>query len=103
ICEKNITLIDFTPALFSAFVDEAVSHKNNHQYKKLSSLKSIIIGGEAINVNAVKKFKQTFPAIELVNAYGPTETSIGVVFYRIPDVPPDSIPIGKPINNTNVY
>ena len=94
-------MTDFTPAFFSIFVDELNSRK--WPTNSLSSLKALIIGGEAIIVNAARMFKHAYPNIELINGYGPTEASIGMVFYRLPDVPPLRIPIGKPIANVSVY
>src|SRR6202000_2925788 len=43
--------------------------------------------------------------IRLVNEYGPTETVVGCIMYDVPQEIdfPHSIPIGKPISNTQVY
>ncbi|KTD46057.1 non-ribosomal peptide synthase [Legionella quinlivanii] len=101
ISRHKITMTDFTPALFSIFVDELCSR--NWPADTLSHLKALIIGGEAITVNAARKFKQAYPTIDLINGYGPTETSIGMLFYRLPQVPLLRIPIGKPIANVSVY
>ena len=38
----------------------------------------------------------------MTNTYGPTETSIGVVFYEVGTGGLDPIPIGTPIDNVSV-
>ncbi|WP_332728251.1 amino acid adenylation domain-containing protein [Pseudomonas sp. ESBL9] len=101
ISENAVTVADFTPALFSALVEELDSRE--WPAAPLSTLKALVVGGEAMIISAARKFKKAYPAIDLINAYGPTETSIGVIFYRIPEIPPARIPIGKPINNVSVY
>ena len=53
------------------------------------------------------KVKEKFLAqtgIELWNAYGPTETTISVLYHRCqPAKPLYTVPIGKPIANTQIY
>lgn len=101
ISRNKITMTDFTPVFFSLFVEEL----NNRKWPtdSMSTLKALIVGGEAIIVNAARTFKHAYPSIDLINGYGPTETSIGMVFYRLPKVPSLRIPIGKPIANVSVY
>ncbi|MFJ2479047.1 amino acid adenylation domain-containing protein [Pseudomonas sp. NPDC087598] len=101
IARNAVTVTDFTPALYAAFVEELES--TGWPDAPLRTLKALVVGGEAMVVAAARKFKKAYPAIDLINAYGPTETSIGVVFYRIPDIAPTRIPIGKPISNVSVY
>ena len=41
-------------------------------------------------------------ALAITNGYGPTETSIGMVFHLVSDADGDAIPIGRPIDNCYV-
>ncbi len=94
---NKITYADFVPSYFESLVD-ALDTKLN-LFQKLTSLRRLIIGGEAIVPSIIKKFNTFLPHVRISNAYGPTETSIGVIFYDIPLNTPDKIPIGKPIDN----
>jgi acyl carrier protein len=49
--------------------------------------------------DAVYQFKAMFPHIAITNAYGPTETSIGVIFNEVSSQYANPIPIGRPIPN----
>jgi len=64
-------------------------------------LKKLFLGGEALPLSLVRQLWQVFRG-EMFNMYGPTETTIWSTTSRIvPDA--DSISIGKPIVNTQVY
>lgn len=67
----------------------------------LGQLKTILLGGEALLSSLVRQLRQTFQG-EMFNMYGPTETTIWSTTFRITGTP-DSIPIGEPIVNTQVY
>ena len=50
------------------------------------------------------KFLRTYPGIEIINGYGPTENTTFSLTYNIKEVKPDTaIPIGKPLNNRTAY
>jgi amino acid adenylation domain-containing protein len=65
----------------------------------------LILGGEALNPAAVALWRAHAPSMQVVNEYGPTETVVGCIFHELPlDVAPSgSIPIGRPIWNTQTY
>jgi len=97
--QHQITMTDFVPVLFNEVANDIVSD----QLHDISSLRDIIVGGEAIEANSVKKFLKHYPGIRLTNLYGPTEASIGCVYYEIKDQVDIVIPIGKPISNVKIY
>ncbi len=74
-----------------------MTHKDQLEY--LKKFKVIILGGEALDSNLVKKLKETTDA-KIYNIYGPTETTVWVTYAEIKDA---DITIGKPIANTQVY
>ncbi len=67
----------------------------------LGRLKKLFLGGEALPPSVVRQLRQKFRG-ELHNMYGPTETTIWSTTFQIAG-DPDSIAIGKPIANTQVY
>ena len=67
----------------------------------LGRLKKLFLGGEALPPSLIRQLRQAFHG-EMHNMYGPTETTIWSTTFPITgDL--DSIPIGKPIANTQVY
>jgi amino acid adenylation domain-containing protein len=68
------------------------------------SLKYIISGGESFSKDLFKLITKKSDA-SILNLYGPTECSVFATSYRprLPLVATNFIPIGKPINNTNLY
>ncbi len=69
------------------------------------TLKTLIVGGEALDPTAVRYVLENNPPARLVNGYGPTETTTFAVCREIKNVAPDAqtIPIGRPISNTAIY
>ena len=67
----------------------------------LGRLKKLLLGGEALPLSFARRLRQVFQG-ELHNMYGPTETTIWSTTSLI-DKDPNSISIGKPIVNTQVY
>ncbi len=67
----------------------------------LGQLKQLFLGGEALPPSLVRLLRQKFHGA-MNNMYGPTETTIWSTTFRITG-DSDSIPIGKPIANTQVY
>ena len=67
----------------------------------LGQLKELLLGGEALPPSLIRRLRQEFRG-EMHNMYGPTETTVWSTTFRITG-DPDSIPIGKPVANTQVY
>ena len=97
--KNNITLIHTVPSLFKSVCVQI----NNSDY--FQHLKYILLAGELLRGRDVEGFINIFNGrIQLVNIYGPTETTLAKLFYRIDskDVNRAIIPVGKPIANTQV-
>jgi thioester reductase-like protein len=100
IARYQVTATDFVSSIFNALValvdgDEAAQHD-------LSSLRYLVVGSEEINARAVHRMRAMLPGVQITNGYGPTETSIGMVFHLVTDDDGDVIPIGQPIDNCYV-
>ncbi len=67
----------------------------------LASLRVLLIGGEAFPASLAAQLAQISPA-QIVNMYGPTETTIWSSTHAV-DGRDESIPIGRPIANTELY
>src|SRR6266536_514555 len=75
---------------------------------KLLPRKYLITGGETLTPKLVEKIASLNPQCEVINHYGPTETTVGSLTLKLKDydwknTKLSSIPIGRPIANTEVY
>jgi amino acid adenylation domain-containing protein len=95
--EHGVNTAWLTAALFNAIVDDEPRH--------LRGLRQLLIGGEALSVQHVRRALAVLPDTEIINGYGPTECTTFTTTYSIPrDLPADavSVPIGRPIADTEV-
>ncbi len=95
--QNQISLLHMTPSLFKSLMI-AVDDSNC-----FASLKYILMAGEKLRGNDIKKFIEFFSTrIQLVNLYGATETTLIKFFYRIKesDIHKTNIPVGKPMDRT---
>ncbi|WP_108867381.1 hybrid non-ribosomal peptide synthetase/type I polyketide synthase [Aquimarina aquimarini] len=93
--KKEITVCFVTTALFNALID--------YDTQSLSGIRKILFGGELVSVPHVKKAFDTLGKGKIVHVYGPTETVVYATSYEVNKVEKDSVPIGKPLDNTTVY
>ncbi|MEH2157011.1 non-ribosomal peptide synthetase, partial [Nostoc sp.] len=95
--QYQVTTLWLTAGLFHLMVDENID--------ALKPLHQLLAGGDILSVPHVQKFLQTVENCQLINGYGPTENTTFTCCYQIPtSLSPDvSVPIGRPIANTQVY
>src|SRR4029079_12395902 len=69
------------------------------------SLRQLLAGGDVLPVPHVTKVLRELPDCRLINGYGPTENTTFTCCHTITaeDLKGNSIPIGKPIANTQTY
>jgi amino acid adenylation domain-containing protein len=92
----GVTTLHFVPTMLEVFLDSPL---------ELPSLQRVLCNGEALTVHQVNTFKERLPDTELHNLYGPTEAAIAVSHWPVPAgaEPVTTVPIGKPIANTQLY
>ena len=94
IVEHGITTLHFVPSMLQAFVSAG-------ELPLCTSLKRIICSGEALPAELQRQvLGQT--ASELHNLYGPTEAAIDVTSWACRE-DGNSVPIGRPIANTQIH
>src|SRR3989440_7655969 len=96
--QQQVTTTWLTASLFNAILDEAP--------ESLRGLQQLLTGGEALSVGHIRRALQELPGTELINGYGPTESTTFTCCHPIErELSPAtrSIPIGQPISNTQVY
>jgi len=61
----------------------------------------LILGGEACSQSLVQRVRALRPDCRIVNHYGPTETTIGVLIHEVKDI--GIVALGKPLANSRAY
>lgn len=94
--EKKISILFITTALLNAIIEIDLG--------AFSSLNCVYFGGELVNVNKINALIDATKSspLNLVHVYGPTENTTFSLFYRVNKNKQyiDTVPIGKPITNT---
>ncbi|MBD6618566.1 amino acid adenylation domain-containing protein [Komarekiella sp. 'clone 1'] len=96
---SNLSLVKITPAHLDLLKQQL------SQEEIANKTRAFIIGGENLLAQSITFWQDVAPDTILVNEYGPTETVVGCCVYQIPvgKHSTGSIPIGKPIANTELY
>ncbi len=70
-----------------------------------SSLRMVIVGGEALKLSLVNHWFEHFNGVELVNTYGPTEATVTASGYHLTESYQQTgeVPIGQSNTNTSLY
>jgi len=94
---QGITVLFLTTALFNLLAREIPS--------AFQSVRHLLFGGEAVEPKWIKEVLKKGSPQRLLHVYGPTENTTFTSWYLVQDVPEEAttIPIGRPIANTEVY
>jgi amino acid adenylation domain-containing protein len=100
VTKYQVTALQCVPTLLQALLDL-------DEFKECKSLTQIFSGGEALSKTLSLECIRTLPQCVLVNLYGPTECTINssahVIDPNTIENSSNTIPIGKPVNNTQYY
>lgn len=105
----DVNLFKYAPfdfiKLTPSHISILISVINKETRPKLSN--KYIIGGEALYNYHINLFRSSSIDAIIVNEYGPTEATVGCIIYEFntfdTTLSYESIPIGKPISNTEIY
>ncbi|HEX4489808.1 MAG TPA: amino acid adenylation domain-containing protein [Acidimicrobiia bacterium] len=94
---ERVDAVCLTPALFHLVVDES--------WRDLVGVRQLAVGGDVLSPAHAKEALRLLPDLRLVNGYGPTEATTDAVCHDVRpfDAEGATIPIGRPIANTDVY
>lgn len=98
--QYKVSRIIIVPSLLRLLLDNY-----SHLVKKLTHLKFWITSGEALSVKLVQTFREIISEAKLINLYGSSEVSANATYYDTSLLPSQahSVPIGRPIDNTQIY
>jgi amino acid adenylation domain-containing protein len=99
LAENQVTRMVLVPSLLRALLDHAPNLG-----ERVPRLKLWSCSGEALSGELVRRFRQGFPEATLLNIYGATEVAADVMWHEVGEEDiGGTVPIGKPISNTQVY
>ncbi|SMC48906.1 non-ribosomal peptide synthetase [Lentzea albidocapillata] len=91
----GVTVAHFVPSMLEVFTASVAPGR-------CPGLRQVVCSGEALPTPLAERFAAGFTA-HLDNLYGPTEASVDVTWQRFRHDPTPSVPIGRPVWNTQVY
>ncbi|MGW5529027.1 amino acid adenylation domain-containing protein [Streptomyces xanthochromogenes] len=92
----GVTVAFFTTALFHQLAAR--------RSRVFSLLRTVVVGGEAMAAQHARAVLRAFPWVELVNGYGPTETTTFATAHRVTDADCDGpVPIGRPVAGATAH
>ncbi|HJV53959.1 MAG TPA: amino acid adenylation domain-containing protein, partial [Noviherbaspirillum sp.] len=95
--QHQVTVLWLTVGLFNQYAEALAA--------AIGKLRYLIVGGDKLDPRVIAQVLRRNPPRHLLNGYGPTETTTFATTYEITHVADDakSIPIGRPIGNTQIY
>lgn len=98
--EHRISFISWVPTALSL-----VAQLNPFSYVKPVTLKKVFFVGEVMPMKHLNKWRQALPDIQYVNLYGQSELAGICCYYEVVGTfaDTDTLPIGKPLCNCDMY
>ncbi|MDZ8086287.1 MAG: amino acid adenylation domain-containing protein [Nostoc sp. DedQUE12b] len=94
--KKGINILFLTTALFQQIARDVP--------QAFATLKYLLFGGETIDLRWIKKILKNGTPKHLIHVYGPTENTTFSSYYYVQEFSSaTSLPIGRPITNTQIY
>ncbi len=95
--QAGITTLWLTAGLFHQMIEE--------QVHRLRKVRQLLAGGDVLSPAHVTRALEKLPGTRLINGYGPTENTTFTCCHAITAAPAagHTVPIGRPIANTEVY
>ncbi len=92
---EGITVLNQVPSVFRYLSRSAVARVEETGERPELSLRYIIFGGEAVDVEAVRAWRRVHGTdTEFFNSYGITETTVLATYRRLPESEIDALPAG---------
>jgi amino acid adenylation domain-containing protein len=95
IAKSSINTMWMTSPLFNRMLETDI--------ELFTGLTNLLVGGDELSPVHINKLRDRFPALNIINGYGPTENTTFSVTHLIDREYRENIPIGKPIANSTAY
>lgn len=95
--DEQISILHTVPSILNSWIQTRISSD------PLEDLRVTFSAGEPLKSDLIEQWRVVSPETEIVNLYGPTETTLAKCFYRVPQEPPVGVqPIGTALPGTDV-
>ncbi len=91
----GVTTLWLTAGLFHSLVDA--------RPEALRGVRQLLAGGDVLSPAHVRRAREAFPGLRLVNGYGPTENTTFTCCHVATGDDVASVPVGRPVAGTRVY
>ncbi len=95
-----IDCLKITPSHFNAILTSSSP-------QRIFPRERLVLGGEVTSQGLLDRFEASAPTCRILNHYGPTETTIGVITHQYGQCLPygrgETLLLGKPIANTHIH
>jgi amino acid adenylation domain-containing protein len=101
LAEQRVTRIVLVPSLLRALLEHAPNLE-----ERVPELRLWSCSGEVLTWELARRFRKAYPTARLLNIYGSSEVAADVTWHEVgeeEDQGTGSVPIGRPIRNTQVY
>ncbi|MGW3161260.1 amino acid adenylation domain-containing protein, partial [Streptomyces sp. NPDC001089] len=98
IAEHGVTTAHFVPSMLSMFLSTLGAEGTFDG----TTLRQVFASGEALPAPTAQRLRELTGA-RLHNLYGPTEAAVDVTYHEVVDADTETVPIGRPVFNTQVY
>ncbi len=98
LADEAVTLLHAVPTVAGVWLAEA------DPAVRLPRLRATFFAGEPLGRKPALRWRERLAAVaEIVNLYGPTETTLAKCFYRLPQrLPFDQLPVGQPLPDCDI-
>ncbi|MCI0491099.1 MAG: amino acid adenylation domain-containing protein [Blastocatellia bacterium] len=98
--KRPIDVLKIVPSHLNALFSEGGAEVLPRRY--------LILGGESLRFELIDRIRASGARCEVINHYGPTESTVGVITMRLDDLRgrerlSSTVPIGRPIANAEAY
>ncbi len=98
--DYQVTHLNLVPAMYNLFMD----YLEDNDVARIKSLKYLMVAGEAILKEQVRRFYQLTQGIEFINLYGPTEATIYATKFDLSHFEKyRTVPIGDGLVNLQIF
>ncbi|MBT5270698.1 MAG: amino acid adenylation domain-containing protein, partial [Candidatus Marinimicrobia bacterium] len=91
----NVTALILTTGLFHMMINERI--------EDLRGVRYLLAAGDVLSSHHANMALMELQETKIINGYGPVENATLTSFYRLSEPIEGSVPIGKPLSNTEVY
>lgn len=95
ILQENINVLWLSSSLFNQLFIEDQSI--------FEGLEFLLVGGDILNAKYIRKLREQYPELNIINGYGPTENTTFSSTFKIGSDVDSNIPIGKSLNSSKMY